>query len=376
MNRGINITRTDVRPVARSASQLGTRGFQPGVLPQALFGAELLARGLRHVAQASFRGECTEERLAQLCTPVLVRADEKFNEVEAVVEFSGGVLALIDGGYGQLRVDVAAPNRRRAAATVATLRRAFETPPLPDEQVSMAFWMRSGDCGEVRHRDIDAPSFDQIRGNYANAVRQGLDRLIALREPERGRLILWRGEPGTGKSHALRAVARAWSRWCSAHFILDPEQLLGHGGGYMLDVLSWEGDDDGRWRLLILEDAGELIASDARAVAGQALSRLLNIADGLLGQGTRTLLLITTNEPLKRLHPATLRPGRCLADIEFTALPAAEANAWLAERDREPTAVGPMTLAELYGCTDGEPLRAEPETEASGFGFARVLTRR
>jgi hypothetical protein len=70
---------------------------------------------------------------------------------------------------------------------------------------------------------------------------------------------------GTGKSRALRALARAWAPWCSSHFIMDPEELLGRGGAYLLDVLSWDGDDEDRWRLVILEDAGELIATDARA---------------------------------------------------------------------------------------------------------------
>src|ERR1700761_163901 len=106
---------------------------------------------------------------------------------------------------------------------------------------------------------------------------------------------------------------------------MDPPELLGRGGPYILDLLTWEDDDEDKWRLLILEDAGELIASDARETTGQALSRLLNVAGGLLGQGTRPLLLITTNEPVRRLHPTTRRPGRCLADIEFTALSTAEA---------------------------------------------------
>src|SRR5215207_1268095 len=83
------------------------------------------------------------------------------------------------------------------------------------------------------------------------------------------------------------------------------------------------------WRLLILEDAGELLAADARAVAGQALSRLLNVTDGLLGAGLRALVLLTTNEPLRRMHPAVVRPGRTWAEVEFSALPADEANAWL-----------------------------------------------
>ena len=183
--------------------------------------------------------------------------------------------------------------------------------------------------------------------------------------PERGRLILWRGEPGTGKSHALRALVRAWAPWCSAHFIMDPEELLGRGGAYMLDVLTWDGDDADRWRLLILEDAGELIAADARAITGDALSRLLNVTDGLLGQGTRTMLLITTNEPVGRLHPATRRPGRCLADIEFTPLTRAEANAWLAARGRERRVDRPTTLAELFAETSESRVEAPARTRAS-----------
>ena len=139
----------------------------------------------------------------------------------------------------------------------------------------------------------------------------------------------------------------------------------------MLDVLSWNGGEQDRWRLLILEDAGELIAADARSVAGQAVSRLLNVADGLIGQGTNTLLLITTNEPVGRLHPAVRRPGRCLADIEFVPFSAAEACSWLTARGRTRDVDSPITLAELF-----DEAAETPQVTADGvprFGFARAL---
>ncbi len=152
---------------------------------------------------------------------------------------------------------------------------------------------------------------------------------------------------------------------------MDPEELLGRGGAYMLDLLTWDDDEEERWRLLILEDAGELITPDARAVTGQGLSRLLNVTDGPLGQGTRTMLLITTNEPVGRLHPATRRAGRCLADIEFTPLSRAEANAWLATRGEERRVDRTTPLAELFGDAGGSPVGAA--TAGARFGFARAL---
>jgi hypothetical protein len=64
-----------------------------------------------------------------------------------------------------------------------------------------------------------------------------------------------------------------------------------------------------RRRLIVLEDAGQLLAADARVAIGQGLSRLLNLTDGLLGAGLGTSVLVT------RLHPAVVRPGRTWAQI-------------------------------------------------------------
>ncbi|MGO9496882.1 MAG: DUF5925 domain-containing protein [Solirubrobacteraceae bacterium] len=366
----MNITNTDLRP-APSVARRAASPIRPGLLPHALFVAELLTRRLPYVAQDNFPGSSAPATLERLGTPVLVRSDPKGNEVEAVLRMRGGEIALVDGGYGRVCIEAGAETREAAAALAATLRAALASKPPEPERVPIAFWMRGEPGGDVRHRDIDTESFEQIAGNYSAAVRAALERLIATRAPERGRLILWRGEPGTGKSHALRALARAWAPWCSAHFIMDPEELLGRGGAYMLDVLTWDGDDEDRWRLLILEDAGELIAADARAITGQALPRLLNVTDGLLGQGTRTMLLITTNEPVGRLHPATRRAGRCLADIEFTSLSCGEANAWLAAHGRERRVDRPTPLAELFAETSESPVDAP--TVRPSFGFARAL---
>ncbi len=121
-------------------------------------------------------------------------------------------------------------------------------------------------------------------------------------------------------------------------------------------------DDPPRWRLLLLEDCDELIRGEAKQSTGQALSRLLNLTDGIFGQGRRVLIAITTNEDLYRLHPAVTRPGRCLAQIEMGPFPPAEATEWL-RRDagagqpgtrRVDGFAGPVTLAQLYALRGGK----------------------
>jgi hypothetical protein len=118
-----------------------------------------------------------------------------------------------------------------------------------------------------------------------------------------------------------------------------------------MELVAGDDDDDAgaRWRMLLLEDCDELIAEDAKRSSGQALSRLLNLTDGLLGQSRRVLVAITTNEDVRTLHPAAVRPGRCLAQIEVGPFSPAEAAKWLGV----PGYAGPaMTLAELYARRD------------------------
>ena len=238
---------------------------------------------------------------------------------------------------GLVRARVGARSDAECHRILSELKESMPASQPEADVIPFSFWAMSPHGPQCYRRKLDVPSWEDITDNYTAEAAAHLDRLMGpkFRPSHGGQLLLWHGQPGTGKTFAIRAMASEWRKWCDFLYICDPDAFFAEAA-YMMQVCLAEEDhvhdpddeeeQEGRWRVLILEDTGELLTADAKSRVGQGLSRLLNLVDGLIGQGLRLLVLVTTNEEIKTLHPAVARPGRCASEIAFGPLNTIEAR--------------------------------------------------
>ncbi|WP_209716485.1 ATP-binding protein [Marmoricola sp. OAE513] len=283
------------------------------------------------------------------------------------------VLVTQQGGF--TTVKVLARDHATASALWDVVRTRVSAQMSESDVTRCQLWTTASYGPSSRDHKVRSSRWTDVRRNYAAVAARQLDELMALQDPDDdgGRLVLWHGQPGTGKTSAVRTLITEWLPWCDAHLVTDPERFF-TSPDYLLEVVEEPARPDfreplrgldelapSRWKVIICEDADEYLRSDARERSGPALGRLLNLTDGILGEGAKTMVLLTTNDDLGRIHTAVQRPGRCRATVEFPALSAAEAAAWCPPGITPPTS--PATLAELFGLTRGREV-SEPEPSA------------
>jgi hypothetical protein len=273
-----------------------------------------------------------------------------------------------------LVVRVAAPDVADAEAALRTVADALPEVDSTDREFPARFWWWASNFPRDIARMLPSPQWSEIEGNYVGQTRALLADMSQWRRqpPGGGRLVLWHGEPGTGKTSAIRSFIGEWRSWAEFQFITDPEEFLSNPGYLLATIAESRGPHPAgpidRWKIIVLEDAGEFLAPDAKHLKGQALSRLLNVCDGVLGQAMRALVLVTTNEPLDHHHPALARPGRCLAEVEFERFDRDEMTTWCARHQTSAPDVPSASLADLYAHLDGR--LPAPRKRALGFAPA------
>ncbi len=379
--------------------------YGPNILAEKL-SAEIVEHDLRHAITNVYHADEISEHVWKQADYTYTDGEKRPTKHGLFITQNPGyaVAHVYQFAQGGVTIHVAADSRKTMDNTLVGLRLQIPTAEKDtvENRIPINFWYLAPQGPVQTIRKLYVPDWEDIQQNYSENTRAALDQLMAddFRPTSGGQFILWLGEPGTGKTTALRALGKRWKDWCDIQFITDPDRFFGSGADYMMKFLmqsaetnevnryiastepnEWDLDDlsgmderaselaeDDRWMLLVFEDTGELLTKTAKAETGQGLSRFLNVVDGLIGQGLKIVVLVTTNEDYDSFNKAVIRPGRCRAKIEFGELTMHEANEWADANGLEipPGKMRTYTLADLYALKN-EQIKSEEHKQVLGF---------
>lgn len=244
-------------------------------------------------------------------------------------------------------------------------------PLLSQDKKNFIFTIIKGSFG-LEARNMGDASSPLIIDNYNKEVIDGIEYVNKsfIASPPKGRIAIFNGEPGTGKTHLIRTMLSQ----IDSLFLIIPSNLIDSldKPEFMPFILGLK-DSYKKPIIMIIED-GDACLVPRKADNMSTIAALLNITDGIIGTMLDIKVIISTNSYIEQIDPAILRPGRLCKQIHVGPLEYAQANKVyqkLMQNEKESLPYKKTyVLAEIYAIVsniDNEVINTMPIRRTIGF---------
>jgi SpoVK/Ycf46/Vps4 family AAA+-type ATPase len=203
----------------------------------------------------------------------------------------------------------------------------------------------------ARRFSVKMPAYDiDIKLNYGDELFEKQDKILENLNQNKSGLILFSGKPGTGKSTFIKYISSKIERkiiYLPASFadeITDPS--------FLTFISEYKNS------VFLLEDAEKVLRS-RESQDNPAISNILNITDGFLGDCLNIFVLATFNTSRDQIDPALLRKGRLFVEHEFKEISVDSCNKIFEKIGSSRRTEVPLTIAEIYNEEDNFSIKEE-----------------
>ena len=210
------------------------------------------------------------------------------------------------------------------------------------EKKSNIHLLRSDEGGlSTEEFDLPIPECD-IELNYGKEFLKLHETIVKrLNTPTDKGIILFHGEPGTGKTTYIKLLTKLIKN--KDVLFIPPSMAESLSDPSFIPFLM-----DHRDSILLIEDAEKVIGDRDDSGSQAGVSNLLNLTDGILGDCLNIQVIATFNMDRKRIDQALLRKGRLIGEHKFEKLTVSSTNALLKHLGKGVTSTKPLTLADIY----------------------------
>lgn len=207
--------------------------------------------------------------------------------------------------------------------------------------------------------DIKVDDLD-IELNYGKDFQPVHDKIVErLNTPNDKGIILFHGDPGSGKTTYLRYLTKLIK---DKDVLFVPPSLTEALSDPSIIPFLMEHKNT----VLFIED-GEKVISDRQGINSSSVgvSNILNLTDGILGDCLSIQIVVTFNMDKEQIDSALLRKGRLIAEHKFGELSKDDSQRLMDHLGKEHKVEKGMVLADIYNIE--EEVFTNKKTEQIGF---------